>query len=158
MKLILENDFLLFSELPKFCLQLSSVIEMPYIFLLNGELGAGKTSFVKALLQFNINKEKDLLFENKSHLSLVSSPTYSLHHEYKLNNELIHHYDLYRINNESELETLGFWEIFYQSDSIIIEWPSKLKWEKILSTKNIYEFNFSVVDIDHRKVTVFKRP
>ena len=89
-----------------------------YIFL-QGEMGVGKTTFVK----YFINK-----FQNDEKLKLteVTSPTFNLLNEYETNNFMIKHYDLFRIKNISEVKDL---DIFENNEKIItlVEWPQLLK-------------------------------
>ncbi len=89
-----------------------------YIFLY-GEMGVGKTTFVK----YFINK-----FQTNEQLKLteVTSPTFNLLNEYKTNNFVIKHYDLFRIKNSSEIKDL---DIFENNEKIItlVEWPQLLK-------------------------------
>ena len=89
-----------------------------YVFLY-GEMGVGKTTFVKYL----INKFQ---IDQKLELTEVTSPTFNLLNEYKTNNFTIKHYDLFRIKNSSEIKDL---EIFEKNQKIItlIEWPQLLK-------------------------------
>ena len=89
-----------------------------YIFLY-GEMGVGKTTFVK----YFINK-----FQTDEQLKLteVTSPTFNLLNEYETNNFMIKHYDLFRIKNSSEIKDLN---IFEKNEKIItlVEWPQLLK-------------------------------
>ena len=89
-----------------------------YIFLY-GEMGVGKTTFVK----YFINK-----FQTDEQLKLteVTSPTFNLLNEYETNNFTIKHYDLFRIKNSSEIKDL---DIFGKNEKIItiVEWPQLLK-------------------------------
>ena len=89
-----------------------------YIFL-HGEMGVGKTTFVK----YFINK-----FQTDERLKIteVISPTFNLLNEYETNNFMIKHYDLFRIKNSSEIKDL---DIFENNEKIItlVEWPQLLK-------------------------------
>ncbi len=89
-----------------------------YIFLY-GEMGVGKTTFVK----YFINK-----FQANEQLKLteVTSPTFNLLNEYETNNFVIKHYDLFRIKKNSEIKDL---DIFEKNEKIItlVEWPQLLK-------------------------------
>ena len=89
-----------------------------YVFL-HGEMGVGKTTFVK----YFINK-----FQTNEQLKLteVTSPTFNLLNEYETNNFVIKHYDLFRIKNSSEIKDL---DIFENNEKIItlVEWPQLLK-------------------------------
>ena len=84
-----------------------------------GEIGVGKTTFTRYLINYLQKKEG-------SNTTEVLSPTYNLLYEYDLKKFKIMHYDLYRLKNEKELDTLG---IFQENENAIkiIEWPSLLK-------------------------------
>lgn len=85
------------------------------IWLLEGEMGAGKTTFVKALCS------------ELGVVDQVSSPTFSLVNEYETeNDQTIYHFDFYRIASEVEAENLGLEEYFYSGDLCLIEWPEKI--------------------------------
>ena len=89
-----------------------------YVFLY-GEMGVGKTTFVKYL----INKFQ---IDQKLELTEVTSPTFNLLNEYKTNNFTIKHYDLFRIKNSTEIKDL---DIFEKNEKIItlVEWPKLIK-------------------------------
>ena len=92
--------------------------EKDYIFLI-GEIGVGKTTFTRFLINYLQKKEGLKPTE-------VLSPTFNLLYEYDLKKFKIMHYDLYRLKNEKELDTLG---IFQENENAIkiIEWPSLIK-------------------------------
>ena len=83
-----------------------------------GELGSGKTTFVRSLI--NQLQEK-----NKMKKTEVTSPTFNLLNEYEIQNLKIMHYDLYRLKNDKEINQLG---IFQEDEKVIsiIEWPEKI--------------------------------
>jgi tRNA threonylcarbamoyladenosine biosynthesis protein TsaE len=84
------------------------------IVLLQGDLGAGKTTFVKGLVQgFKLSPKK------------VNSPTFVLMNYYK-GKLPIYHFDLYRLGNPKEIDTLDFDEYFYGQGISLIEWPERL--------------------------------
>ena len=89
------------------------------IVFLYGEIGVGKTTFVKYLINFYQKK-------NKVKLSEVTSPTYNLLNEYNINKIQINHYDLYRVKHSNELNELN---LFKDNSNIItlIEWPQIVK-------------------------------
>ena len=89
-----------------------------YIFL-HGEMGVGKTTFVKHF----INK---IQIDEQLKLTEVTSPTFNLLSEYETNKFTIKHYDLFRIKNNSEIKDLN---IFEKNEKIItiVEWPELLK-------------------------------
>ena len=80
---------------------------------LAGELGAGKTTFARALLQALGVGER------------VKSPTYSLIESYRVGDLDIHHLDLYRIADAGELEWLGLDELWNPATLVLIEWPER---------------------------------
>lgn len=86
------------------------------IIAFNGEMGAGKTTFIKAIC--NVLGVKDT----------VTSPTFSIVNEYKgNNNQIIYHFDFYRIENIEEAYNLGYEDYFYSNAYCFIEWPDKIK-------------------------------
>ena len=101
------------------------------IILLYGEVGVGKTTFIK----FLINSLQKI---DKIDISEITSPTFSLMNQYKLNKYEIHHYDLYRLNNEKDILSLNIFEDFYNK-VILIEWPEILG---KLKPRNTIDINF----------------
>ena len=98
---------------------------------LYGEMGVGKTTFVRYLINGFQKK-------NKLRLTEVTSPTFNLLSEYNINNLTIKHYDLYRLKNEREVDSLGLFE--EESDTIIlVEWPEIVKRD----LKNLIKLYFS---------------
>ena len=89
---------------------------------LTGEIGVGKTTFTRYLINYLQKKEGSKATE-------VLSTTFNLLYEYDLKKYKIMHYDLYRLKNEKELNTLG---IFQENENAIkiIEWPSLIKIHK----------------------------
>jgi tRNA threonylcarbamoyladenosine biosynthesis protein TsaE len=81
------------------------------IVLINGQMGVGKTTLVKALCKKLGVKES------------VSSPTYALVNEYQGSTHKIFHFDLYRLKDEEELLNIGFEDYLYQKAYVFIEWP-----------------------------------
>ena len=113
----------------------SKNIKVGVTIFLRGELGVGKTTFVKYLINF-------LQGKNKKSITEISSPTFNLVHEYQLGSLVIKHYDLYRINNENELVNIGIYEDNFD-EITLIEWPEKMKKYK---TNNILDLNFEYDD------------
>jgi len=81
--------------------------------LLHGDMGSGKTTLVKALVN-ELGGGKD-----------TTSPTFSIVNEYKIENDKIYHFDLYRMNSESEIYDIGFEDYLYSGHYNFIEWPEK---------------------------------
>ena len=84
-----------------------------------GELGSGKTTFARSLI--NQLQEK-----NKAKKTEVPSPTFNLLYEYEIKSLKVMHYDLYRLKTNTEIEQLGIFEDSANTVSII-EWPEKMK-------------------------------
>ncbi len=80
------------------------------ILLLNGDLGAGKTTFTKFLLARLGSSDE------------VSSPTYSIVNEYDIENGKVYHFDLYRMSSIEEVYDIGIEEYLYNGFLNIIEW------------------------------------
>ena len=118
--------------------KLSNYLKGGEIIFLYGEIGVGKTTFVKHFInQFQINK--------KIKITEVTSPTFNLLNEYDLDGLTIKHYDLFRIKKKSEVINL---DLFDNDENIItlIEWPQLI--DKENSTKTIdmifnYENHFN---------------
>ncbi len=81
------------------------------IFLIEASMGMGKTTFVQSFGK---------ILNVKEH---ITSPTFSIVHEYHTDKLKIAHFDLYRINNVEELKNIGFEEYLDNSDFCFIEWP-----------------------------------
>ena len=112
----------------------SNNIKVGDTIFLRGELGVGKTTFVKYLINF-------LQRKNKQSVTDISSPTFNLVHEYQLGSLIIKHYDLYRINDEKELINTGIYEDSF-NEITLIEWPEKIK----KYNNNILDLNFEYDD------------
>ena len=86
------------------------------VFAFNGEMGAGKTTFIKALCQ-------ELGVED-----VTNSPSFAIINEYRSDTtaELIYHFDCYRLENEMEAEEIGVEDYFYSGALCFIEWPERI--------------------------------
>lgn len=94
---------------------LSRLLSPPLIVLLRGDLGAGKTTLVKGIAEgFSAARADD-----------VTSPTFTLIHEYRGPRTTLYHIDLYRIETERELETLGLDDLLAPEAILLIEWGEK---------------------------------
>mgnify|MGYP001299704454 FL=1 len=111
------------------------------IVFLYGEMGVGKTTFIKYLIN-NLQKE------NKLKQTEVTSPTFNLLNEYQINQIKISHYDLFRLKTDEELKNLGIFEDSLNAITLV-EWPQLIK-EK---PKNLIELIFKYED-DHKKRSV----
>ena len=84
------------------------------LFIFEGEMGAGKTTFIKAFCE-------ELGVEET-----VSSPTFSIVNEYVAGGQVIYHFDFYRIKNLREAYDIGYEEYFYSGNICLIEWPERI--------------------------------
>ena len=115
------------------------------IVYLYGEMGVGKTTFVRYLInQFQKNK--------KLHITEVTSPTFNLLNEYVVNDLVIKHYDLFRLKDESEITNLDLFEN-NQNTITLIEWPQLISKNKSIKTIDLIfsyenELNNRSVKID----------
>jgi len=109
---------------------------------LNGELGAGKTTFVQGFA-------KGLGVSEKYY---ITSPTYNLINEYPAGDLTLCHLDLYRLESEEELETIGFEDLIDNTHIIIVEWPEILKH---IAFKFDIEINLKFDEHYNRIITVF---
>ncbi len=98
------------------------------VILFNGEMGVGKTTFIKELAKVLGVTEP------------TSSPTFSLVNEYQtINNQLVYHFDVYRLKQESEALDMGIDEYLYSGNWCFIEWAEKIP--------NLIPQQHSVIDI-----------
>ena len=103
------------------------------IVFLYGEIGVGKTTFIK----YFINKYQK---NNNSKITEVTSPTFNLLNEYKINDLVIKHFDLYRLKNKSEINNLGLFENSNEAITFI-EWPELVDKKNLLkSVKLIFSY------------------
>ena len=94
---------------------LAELLAPPMLVLLRGDLGAGKTTLVKGIaVAFEAAAEED-----------VTSPTFTLVHEYRGPRANLYHIDLYRIDTPRELETLGLDDLRSENSILLIEWGEK---------------------------------
>jgi tRNA threonylcarbamoyl adenosine modification protein YjeE len=106
------------NETKKIARKFIKFLEQGDIVLLQGDLGSGKTTFSRFLIN-------QLQYKNKLPMSEVTSPTFNIvnYYEVKKNNLQIAHYDFYRIKKFKELENIGFLDQI-QNFVSIIEWPN----------------------------------
>ena len=108
------------------------------VIFLYGEIGVGKTTFVRYLIN-GFQKESNIK------LTEVTSPTFNIINEYEINQTKINHYDLFRIKSVEETKNLGLFDNLSNSITLV-EWPQIIK-EK---PKNLIEFDFKYEN-DHQQ-------
>ena len=141
----LSNQILDLREIEKLATNLSKDISAGDICLFQGELGAGKTTFVRLLIN-NL-----YLLNNLPKPTSIASPTFPILITYDLNSLQIHHYDLYRIQNIKELEELDFFENL-NNNITFIEWPEMLI--SLPLNKKHYLINLDIYSQTKRKVNI----
>ena len=109
-------------------------IKLGDVIFLYGEVGVGKTTFIK----YTINA---LQYLNKQSITEITSPTFSILNQYKFNNVEIDHYDLYRIKNSEDFLSLSLFED-YKNKITLMEWPELIKYSQSIKKINLY-FEYS---------------
>ena len=97
----------------KMAARLSACVLPPLVLTFSGDIGAGKTTLIRAMLR------------SLGVQSAIKSPTFSLVESYQLADLHIHHFDLYRIHDENELDYIGFRDYFVDNAICCIEWPKR---------------------------------
>ena len=126
-----------------FSKNISKIVSAGDIIFLYGEIGVGKTTFVRFFINHLENKKR---IKN----SEVLSPTFNILYDYEVGNIKILHYDLYRLKNYKDISQLGMFET--SNDSIkIVEWPELI--ESKPKDRVDIQFQYSKL-IDSRKVKI----
>ena len=95
--------------------KIAPTLKQARMVILRGDLGAGKTTLVKGIAEgFQAARAED-----------VTSPTFTLIHEYRAHRAVLYHIDLYRIDAERELETLALDDLLAPTSILLIEWGEK---------------------------------
>ena len=129
------------SETIAFGKKLAKYIVPGDIYKLYGNLGAGKTTFIKGVI------------EELGYNGIVNSPTYTLINEYEFSQKIIH-IDCYRENNLDRWYMLGINEYFDNDTIVFIEWPEIL--EPILPLKNIFNIQIKSISENKRDIQFLK--
>ena len=124
--------------------ELSNYLKGGEIIFLYGEMGVGKTTLVKYLInQFQIKKNLQI--------SVVTSPTFNLLNEYEIDDLRIKHFDLFRLKDKSELKNLDLFEDI-KSTITLIEWPQLINKENCNKTIDLI-FNYEN-ELNNRSVKI----
>ena len=133
-------------QLDHFSKKLANKTKIGDLFLLSGDLGVGKTTFARSLINslydlYNITKPEN-----------IKSPSFPIMINYPLKDCEIYHYDFYRLTDKIELQEIGIFEDLEKNISII-EWP-----DIILNNfrfKNYYLLEFQFIDLNKRLLKIF---
>ncbi|HZS99414.1 MAG TPA: tRNA (adenosine(37)-N6)-threonylcarbamoyltransferase complex ATPase subunit type 1 TsaE [Terriglobales bacterium] len=121
---------------------LTGLLAPPKLVLLRGDLGAGKTTLIKGIAAaFEAASEED-----------VTSPTFTLVHEYRSPRANLFHIDLYRIDTPRELDTLGLDDLVSEKSILLIEWGEKFS--RFVRDRDI-EIAIERLGDNDRKIVVF---
>ncbi|MGB1231520.1 MAG: tRNA (adenosine(37)-N6)-threonylcarbamoyltransferase complex ATPase subunit type 1 TsaE [Winogradskyella sp.] len=109
------------------------------VIIINGEMGAGKTTFVNALLKAMQSND------------VATSPTFSIVNEYTIPNDKVYHFDFYRIASIDEAYNFGVEDYLYSNHWLFIEWPERIK--ELLPEK-FNTITITAIDTTNRKITL----
>lgn len=126
------------SSLPAAANEFIQLIGDRRIISFSGQMGAGKTTFIKAICEAMGVKDT------------ISSPTFSLVNEYRAGAQKIYHFDFYRIRTESEAYDMGYEDYFYSGAYCFIEWPEKIS---ALLPDEAVRVNISI-EGDQRRISI----
>lgn len=102
------------AEIPQTVKKIAPSIRARTLLLLVGPMGSGKTTFVRELVR-------------ELGGQLAVSPTFAVHNEYQLSKYRFHHFDLYRLNTEDELDSAGLWDSLAEPNAVVaIEWADRI--------------------------------
>ena len=108
------------------------------VIFLYGEIGVGKTTFARLLIN-NYEKEKNLK------VSEVLSPTFNIVFEYDIKKLTIKHYDLYRLKNDNDIKNIGLFEDLEQTITLI-EWPELIKEKPSNRIDLFFEYSENMIE------------
>ena len=127
-------------DIPDVALQIIGLVGTSRIVLLNGELGAGKTTLTQQIVAA------------LGHKGSTSSPTYSLVNEYEGANGPIYHMDLYRLNDIDEAYDIGLEDYLFSGNYCFIEWPELMM--DMIEGESYVEIKIEHMEEGARKVEV----
>ena len=130
-------------DLQKITNRIKKILLPGDVIFLYGQIGVGKTTFVRLLIN-NYESEKKL---KKSE---VLSPTFNIMFEYDIKNFTIEHYDLYRLKNEKEIKNIGLFANL-EKNITIVEWPELIKKKPINRIDLFFEYT---KDMNERTLTI----
>ena len=136
-KLHLNNE----NDTQKLATFLGQHIAQGVIYLI-GDLGAGKTTLTRYWLQ------------NLGHQGAVKSPTYTIVNEYKKDGKCLFHFDVYRIEDDDDLYSMGFYD-YLKKGICVCEWSENIPWA---IPRDAYRITIERIEesIEHRRITIEK--
>ena len=129
------------NQLPDIASDILSFAANERIFLFYGDMGAGKTTLIKALC------------ESLGTTEPVTSPTFSIVNEYIGESRKIYHFDFYRLKNQTEALDMGYEEYFYSDNYCFVEWPEKIPG---LLPEHYIRIKIKVTDAHSREIILAK--
>ncbi|MBE5738261.1 MAG: tRNA (adenosine(37)-N6)-threonylcarbamoyltransferase complex ATPase subunit type 1 TsaE [Clostridiales bacterium] len=131
-------------ETEKFAKKFAKLLRGGEIILLNGDLGAGKTTFTRQVLKaLGVKGE-------------VTSPTFTIMREYSTKKFNIYHFDMYRIKSPDEVREFGLEDYIYSGDNkslVFIEWSENIR---EMLNGDFIEINISLIDDNKRKFEIIR--
>ena len=136
-----ELNNITLDSLPNAAQQIIATAQDYKLWAFYGEMGAGKTTLIKAIC-------KELGVSEA-----ISSPTFSLVNEYKgADNNIIYHFDFYRIKSLEEVYDIGYEDYFYSGNLCLIEWPEKV--EELITNERRCEIHLSLNKANRRNISI----
>ena len=141
----MKQTVLLFSQEETFKVaeEIKKLLSKKSLFLFIGEVGAGKTTIISEFCKLMNFKE-------------TSSPSFAIHHRYenKLGQSL-DHVDLYRLEDEADLESTGFWDLFQQEEAwVMVEWADRIEFQSWPLNWSIFKIEIEKLNDEKRRVTI----
>ena len=125
-------------DLEKISNKIKKKLKLGDVIFLYGEIGVGKTTFARLLIN-NYEKEKNLK------VSEVLSPTFNIVFEYDIKKLTIKHYDLYRLKNHSDIKNIGLFEDLERTITLI-EWPELIKEKPSNRIDLFFEYSENMIE------------
>ena len=126
------------NDLEKISNKIKKKLKLGDVIFLYGEIGVGKTTFARLLIN-NYEKEKKLK------VSEVLSPTFNIVFEYDIKKLTIKHYDLYRLKNDRDIKNIGLFEDLEQTITLI-EWPELIKEKPSNRIDLFFEYSANMIE------------
>ena len=130
------------SETRRHARKIAAHIKAPSLFVLSGDLGAGKTEWVRAFIKAYLKNDK----------LIVTSPTYSLINSYEKGAKKVVHMDLYRVRDSGDLESTGITDVLGEKNILCAEWGEIIPTQWV-ENRTVYHFHFEIKSEDSRVLT-----